>query len=68
MTKPDPPRYRTMNWPSYDRSLERSGSMLIHLDPEMQWLAEPASKMGRPAVFSDTAIQMCRRLPSGLLL
>ena len=33
--------------------------MLIVIDPEMQWLAEPAGKMDRPAVFSDTAIQLC---------
>ena len=33
--------------------------MLILIDPQMQWLAEPAGKMGRPAVFSDTAIQLC---------
>ena len=34
-------------------------SMLILIDPEIQWLAEPAGKMGRPAVFSDVAIQLC---------
>jgi hypothetical protein len=33
--------------------------MLILIDPEMQWLAEPAGKMGRPAVFSNAAIQFC---------
>lgn len=33
--------------------------MLILIDPEMQWRAEPTGKMGRPAVFSDAAIQLC---------
>jgi hypothetical protein len=33
--------------------------MLILIDPEMDWLAEPVGKMGRPAVFSDVAIQLC---------
>lgn len=31
--------------------------MLILIDPEMDWLAEPVGKMGRPAVFSGMAIQ-----------
>lgn len=43
----------------YNRALERRGSMLILIDPELQWLAEPAGKMGRPPVFSDVAIQLC---------
>ncbi len=58
MSKPNPPCYRTTNWPTYNRALERRGSMLILIDPETQWLAEAAGKMGRPAVFSDTAIQL----------
>lgn len=33
--------------------------MLILIDPEMKWLAEPTGKMGRAAVFSDAAIQLC---------
>jgi hypothetical protein len=59
MSKPQPPRYRTTNWPLHNRALERCGSMLILIDPQMQWLAEPAGKMGRPAVFADVAIQLC---------
>jgi hypothetical protein len=45
--------------------------MVILIDSEMDWLAEPVGKMGRPAVFSDVAIQLCvsiRRGPSGGLL
>lgn len=59
MSKPHRPRYRTTNWPMYNRALERRGSVLILIDPEMDWLAEPVGKMGRPAVFSDAAIQLC---------
>ncbi len=33
--------------------------MLILIDPEMQWVAEPAGKMGGPAVFTRIAIQLC---------
>lgn len=62
MSKPDRPGCRATNWPMDNRALERRGSMLILIDPEMQWLAEPAGKMGRPAVFSDVAIQLCLSL------
>ncbi|MFN3578118.1 MAG: IS5 family transposase [Tabrizicola sp.] len=63
MSKPDRPGYRATNWPMDNRALERRGSiLLILIDPEMLWLAEPAGKMGRPAVFSDVAIQLCLSL------
>lgn len=29
------------------------------IDTEMEWIAEPQGKMGRPAVFSYEAIQLC---------
>jgi hypothetical protein len=56
MSKPQPARYRTTNWPAYYRAREQRGSMLILIDPEMQWLAESAGKMFRPELFSDVAI------------
>lgn len=59
LSKPQPPRYRTTNWPKYNRALERRGSMLMLIDPQMQWLAEPAGRMGRPMVFTDVAIHLC---------
>lgn len=37
-------------------SLQKRGSLLIWLDKDRSWLA---SHGGRPAVFSDTAIQFC---------
>lgn len=33
--------------------------MLMLIDPEMQLLAEPAGKMGKPEVFFDVSIQLC---------
>jgi hypothetical protein len=33
--------------------------LLIWLDKEMTWLARPEGSPGRPAVFSDAAIQFC---------
>ena len=59
MSKPSPARYRTTNWSSYTASLRKRGSLLIWLDRDMTWLASPDGSPGRPAVFSDAAIQFC---------
>ena len=59
MSKPSRARYRTTNWSSYTESLRKRGSLLIWLDKEMTWLASHDGKPGRPAVFSDAAIQFC---------
>ena len=59
MTKPEPARYRTTNWKSYNAALRRRGSLLIWLDKDMMWLANRAGRPGRLPVFSDAAIQFC---------
>ena len=59
MTEPEPARYRTTNWKSYNDALRRRGSLLIWLDKDMTWLANRAGRPGRPPVFSDAAIQFC---------
>ena len=59
MSKPAPARYRTTNWSSYTASLRKRGSLLIWLDKEMTWLAPHDGSPGRPALFSDVAIQFC---------
>jgi len=59
MTKPDPVRYRTTNWNSYNAALKRRGSLLIWLDKDMVWLAPKDGRPGRPVLFSDAAIQTC---------
>ncbi len=59
MSKPSAARYRTTNWSSYTASLRKRGSLLIWLDKEMTWLAPHDGSPGRPAVFSDAAIQFC---------
>ena len=40
-------------------SLRKRGSLLSWLDKEMTWLAPHDGSPGRPAVFSDAAIQFC---------
>ena len=37
----------------------KHGSLLIWLDKDMTWLAPHHGSPGRPAVFSDAAIQFC---------
>lgn len=59
MTRPDPARYRTTNWKSYNEALKRRGSLLIWLDKDMTWLAPKVGGNGRPPVFSDAAVQFC---------
>lgn len=59
MSKPSPSRYRTTNWLSYTASLRERGSLLVWLDKDMTWLAPHDGSPGRPAVFSDAAIQIC---------
>ena len=62
MSKPSRARYRTTNWPAYNASLKRRGSLMVWLDPELAWQAAPSGCAGRPAVFSDAAIQFCLTL------
>ena len=59
MSNSSPARYRTTNWSSYTASLRKRGSLLIWLDKDMTWLAPHNGGPGRPAVFSDAAIQFC---------
>lgn len=59
MTKLSPARYRTTSWSSYNAALRKRGSLLIWLDKDMAWLAPHDGRPGRPAVFSDAAIQFC---------
>jgi hypothetical protein len=59
MSNPSPARYRTMNWSSYNTSLRKRGSLLIWVDKDMIWRAPRDRGPGRPAVFSDAAIQFC---------
>ncbi|WP_186766731.1 transposase, partial [Puniceibacterium confluentis] len=59
MSKPSPIRYCTTTWSSYNASLRKRGSLLIRVDRDMTWRAPRDWRPGRPAVFSDAAIQFC---------
>jgi hypothetical protein len=62
MPKPAPPKYRTTNWSAYNAALKQRGSLDVWFDPEMQWLSAPCGRRGRPARFSDSAIELCLTL------
>ena len=59
MSKPEPACYRTTNWSDYNAALQKRGSLLIWLDKEMAWFAPHDGRPGRPAVFSNAALQFC---------
>jgi hypothetical protein len=59
MSQHTPARYRTTNWPEYNSALCRRGSLLVWLDPQMEWRAAKRGRPGRSEVFSDAAIQFC---------
>ena len=59
MTKPEPARYITTNWKSYNRALKHRGSLRIWRDQDFARHGARTGGNGRPAVFSDAAIQFC---------
>ena len=55
---PNKTRYRTTNWPEYNRSLQSRGSLTVWISPDILWLDSVRSgAKGRPKVYSDAAIQ-----------
>lgn len=62
MPKPASPKYRTTNWSAYNAALKQRGSLDIWFDPGMQWQSAPSGRPGRPARFSDSAIELCLTL------
>ena len=56
MSKPNPPTYKTLNWPTNNEALRRRGSLTIWFDP-MTWEAAPIGKWGRQPVYSGEADQ-----------
>jgi hypothetical protein len=53
--KPAPQKYRTTNWKAYNEALKSRGSLLIWLDPAMNWHRQSSGKRGRSKTFSDEA-------------
>ena len=57
MSRPEPARFRTTNWPACNDALGKRGALLIWLDKEMAWHAPHEGRRGCPPVFSNAAIQ-----------
>jgi len=53
------PKYKTTNWPAYNKSLKKRGSLTIWLDPPLNWYAPLSGKRGRSATYTDQAIECC---------
>lgn len=70
MSKPEPTRYRTTNWKTYNEALKKRGSLTIWFDRDMAWFGTKTGRLGRPLVFSDAAIQfsLMMKVPFGLPL
>jgi hypothetical protein len=45
--KPAPRKYRTTNWKTYNEALKARSSLLIWLDPKMNWHDRPSGRLGR---------------------
>ena len=53
------PDLRTTDWRAYGAALRLRGSLPVWFDPEMEALATPQGRRGRPATVPDAAIQTC---------
>jgi len=59
MSSPEPPRYRTTNWETYNAALRSRGIATIWFNRDMQCLAQPSGKTDRNPTFSDAAVRFC---------
>jgi hypothetical protein len=52
-------RYRVESWAVYDAALRRRGDLTIWVTPEAiaAWTPLPTGRQGRPARYSDVAIE-----------
>ena len=57
--RPEPAKYKTKKWSSYNQSLKGRGALMIWLDRDLQWSGLASGKRGRTPLFSDAAIQFC---------
>tara|TARA_R110002096_G_scaffold167437_1_gene337413 strand:- start:3345 stop:3746 length:402 start_codon:yes stop_codon:yes gene_type:complete len=62
MCRPNPPTYKTTNWPAYNDALKRRGSLTIWFDPEMCWDAAPVSQPFLTPISNDTQPAKGRRV------
>ncbi len=51
MSRPAPPRYRTLNWSAHNAALRERGSPTVWFDPGMAWHAAPSGRRVRRETF-----------------
>ncbi|KZL17924.1 Transposase DDE domain protein [Pseudovibrio axinellae] len=57
-------RFRVTNWPDYNESLRGRGDITVWIEESVAqvWFARPRKQRGRPATFSDLAIETCLQI------
>ncbi len=52
-------RYKVINWPEYDRALQKRSSLTVWVTPEAlaAWHPPHTGQRGRPRAYSDVAIE-----------
>ncbi|WP_063312318.1 IS5/IS1182 family transposase [Pseudovibrio sp. Ad26] len=62
----DKAQFKVTNWPDYNESLRRRGDITIWVDDSVAsaWSAPASNGRGRPAKYSDLAIETCLRVRS----
>ena len=66
---PNKTRYRTTNWPEYNRSLQNRGSLTVWMSPDILWLDGGWVRIAvRDAATSDALVRALAevRLRGGL--
>ena len=55
-------RYKTLNWPEYNKALKCRGQIDIWFSKDLKWIMPAQGKHGRNRIYSDAAIQCCLML------
>ncbi|WP_159436494.1 transposase [Pseudovibrio sp. Tun.PSC04-5.I4] len=57
-------KYKVTNWREYNESLRRRGDITVWVEDSVAttWFAPAANRRGRPARFSELAIQTCLQI------
>ncbi len=62
----DKAQFKVKNWSEYNESLRRRGDITIWIDDSVAdaWSAPASNRRGKPATYSDLAIETCLRIRS----
>ncbi|SDR45278.1 IS5 family transposase [Pseudovibrio sp. Tun.PSC04-5.I4] len=62
----DKAQFKVTNWPQYNESLRRRGDITVWVEESVatSWFAPAGNRRGRPAKYSELAIETCLRVRS----